>query len=151
VAADPNDSLAASSGGTEVNGFNGTFNLSSGAFAVRLGIFTLNVSTVLTAVAHDVNITYSPGAGSSQQIVSIGSLTATFNGIGSGAITGTVTNLVIYGDGFKFDSASLSYSGDLTLGSVLKLTNPSVTLTQFFRHLRRQQYDALRLQLGSRC
>ena len=131
IAADPNDPVSAANGGTEVNGFNGTFNLSSGAFAVRLGIFTLNVSTVLTAVADDVNITYSPGAGSSQQIVSISSLTATFNSVGGGAIKGTVTNLVIYGDGFKFDSATLSYTGDLTLGSVLKLTNPSVTLTNF--------------------
>lgn len=131
VAPDPNDPVTAANGGTEVNGFNGTFNLSSGAFAVRLGIFTLNVSTVLTATATDVNVTYSPGAGSSQQLVSISSLTATLNGFGNGAITGSVTNLVIYGDGFKFDSATLSYSGDLTLGSVLKLTNPSVTLTSF--------------------
>lgn len=129
VANDPNDT--ATTNNTSVNGFAGQFNLSSGAFAVRLGVFTLKVSTVLTATADDVNITYSPGAGSSQQIVSISSLTAVLNGFGDGAITGSVTNLVIYGDGFKFDSATLSYSGDLTLGSVLKLTNPSVTLTNF--------------------
>lgn len=113
------------------NGLSGTFDLVSGAFAVKLEVFTLNVSTVLTATADDVNITYSPGAGSSQQIVSIGSLSATFNGFGGGAITGNVTNLVIYGDGFKFDSATLSYSGDLILGSVLDLKDPSITLTDF--------------------
>jgi len=113
------------------NGLSGTFNLTSGAFAVTLEVFTLNISTVLTANATNVQITYSPGAGLSQQIVSISSLTATFNGFGGGAIKGKITNLVIYGNGFKFDSATLSYAGDITLGSVLKLTNPSVTLANF--------------------
>ncbi len=46
-------------------------------------------------------------------------------------ISGSLTNLTIYTDGFHFDSVTVNYTGDITLGSLLKLTDPSVTLTDF--------------------
>ena len=50
---------------------------------------------------------------------------------GSSDITGALTNLTIYADGFHFDSVTIGYTGAISLGSILTLTNPSLTLTDF--------------------
>jgi hypothetical protein len=113
------------------NALTGTFDLSTGAFSVILEKFTLNISTVLTATADDVAVTYSPAAGPDQQLVSISSISVVFNGFGGGAIQGTLTDLVIYGNGFTFASASLTYSGNLTISSLLVLQDPTITLNSF--------------------
>ena len=120
--------------GADGLGFQATFNLQTGAFNITLEEFALTVGNVLTAKASSVVITYSPSDGSNQQLVSIGNATVTFNsfsGGSDGAFTGNVTNLIIYGDGFRFDSLTLGYTGTIKLGSVLTLTDPSVTLTGF--------------------
>ncbi len=120
--------------GADGLGFQATFNLQTGAFNITLEQFALTVGNVLTANASGVVITYSPSDGSNQQLVSIGNATVTFNsfsGGSDGAFTGNVTNLIIYGDGFRFDSLTLGYTGTIKLGSVLTLTDPSVTLTGF--------------------
>jgi hypothetical protein len=116
---------------TTTPAFDGNFDLSTGAFSATLQIFALKISSVLTANATLVQITYSPAAGSGQQIVSFQNLSVTFNDFGNGAITGSFVNLVIYGNGLSFDSATLSYTGTITVGSVLTLTNPSITLGAF--------------------
>ncbi len=113
------------------NALTGTFNLSTGAFSVILEQFTLKISTVLTATADDVAVTYSPAAGPDQQLVSISSINVVFNGFGGGAIQGSLTDLVIYGNGFTFASASLTYSGNLTISSLLVLQDPTITLNSF--------------------
>ena len=108
-----------------------TFDLNTGAFSATLQQLSLSVSHVLSASASQVSITYSPAAGSSQQIVSFATITATFTGFGGGNITGQFTNLVIYGDGVSFDSGTLGYTGTISIGSVLSVTNPSITLSSF--------------------
>ena len=130
-------SVTASTGtGADGLGLQGTFNLQTGAFNILLEQFSLQVGSLLTANASGVTITYSPTGGSGQQLVSISNGTVTFNqfsgGTGSSSsFTGNVTDLVIYGNGFQFGSLTLAYTGTINIGSILTVTDPSVTLTNF--------------------
>jgi hypothetical protein len=111
-------------------GFQGTFDLATGTFSITLQQFQLAVGSVFTASSSNVLVTYNPSLPDSQQIVQIGTGTLDFK-VGSSDIIGSLTNLTIYGDGFHFDSVTISYSGSVSLGSLLTLTGPSVTLTDF--------------------
>ncbi len=117
-------------------GLNGTFNLQTGAFNLNIEVFTLQVKNLLTATASGVTISYSPTGGSAQQLVSITNASVTFSmfsggSSGDGTFTGKVSSLVIYGNGFQFGSLSLMYTGTINIGSVLMVTDPTVTLTNF--------------------
>ena len=110
-------------------GFQGTFNLRTFAFSITLEEFHLAVGTIFTADASGVIITYDPSSSDPhQQLVEIGSGTVDFSSLG---LSGSLTNLTIYKDGFHFDSFTVSYSGDIKLGSILTITDPSITLTDF--------------------
>ncbi len=111
-------------------GFQGTFDLETGSFSITLQQFKLTIGSVFTATSSNVLVTYNPALPSSQQIVQIGTGTLDFK-LGSSDITGSLTNLTIYGDGFHFDSVTIGYTGSISLGSLLTLTGPSVTLTDF--------------------
>jgi hypothetical protein len=116
-------------GGGDGLGFQGTFNLRTFAFSITLEEFHLAVGSIFTADASGVIITYDPSSSDPhQQLVEIGSGTVAF---GSFGLSGTLTNLTIYKDGFHFDSFTVSYAGDITLGSILTITDPSITLTDF--------------------
>lgn len=128
--------------GADGLGFQGTFNLQTGAFDIQIEQFELIVgpkaNPTLTADASTVSITYAPNAGSGQQLVSIGNATVTFNsfsGGSGGAFKGSVTNLVIFDNGFQFASLTLQYGTTASPATIdlgpLVLTNPSVTLTNF--------------------
>ena len=113
-------------GGT---GLDAKFDLVTGAFSISVQKFQLVVGTVLTANASDVLITYDPeDSDPHQQLVQIGAGTITFNQFN---ITGSLTNLKVYKDGFHFDSVTIAYTGTVTMGSILSLKDPSVTLTDF--------------------
>ncbi len=115
-------------------GVNGVFNLQTGAFSLTLEQLSLKVGSVLQANASNVVVCYFPNGGLAQQLVSIasGQIILTVFGTGSGEeITGQITNLVIYGDGFQFASLTVSYTGNINVGSILTLENPSFTLTNF--------------------
>jgi len=123
-------SVTATSGGDGL-GFQGTFDLQTGAFSIKLEQFHLAVGSVFTADSTDVLVTYNPAdSDPHQQLVQIGSGTLDFK-FGSSDITGALTNLTIYADGFHFDSVTIGYTGAISLGSILTLTNPSLTLTDF--------------------
>ena len=49
--------------------------------------------------------------------------------LGSSDITGNLTDLTIYANGFAFDSVTVNDTGSINFGSILTLINPSVTLT----------------------
>ncbi|MDE3068412.1 MAG: hypothetical protein KGJ60_12810, partial [Verrucomicrobiota bacterium] len=124
-------SITATTGGDGL-GFQGTFDLQTGAFSVTLEQLHLAIGAgpVFTADASNVLVTYNPAsADPHQQLVSIGSGTITFD-LFSSPVSGSVTNLVIYADGFQFGSLTVTYTGSLNLGP-LSLTDPSVTLTDF--------------------
>ncbi len=121
-------SITATTGGDGL-GFQGTFDLQSGAFSITLEQLSLSVGSILTAGASNVLVTYNPAdTDPHQQLVQLGSGMIDFTQFG---ITGSVTNLTIYEDGFHFDSVTIAYAGTVSLGSILSLTNPSVTLTDF--------------------
>jgi hypothetical protein len=120
--------VSATAGGDGL-GFQATFNLKTFAFSVTLEEFHLAVGTLFTADASGVVISYDPAnADPHQQLVEIGSGTIDFATFG---INGSITNLAIYKDGFHFDSVTLTKTGEISLGSILKVTDPSITLTDF--------------------
>lgn len=134
-----NSTIEATVMGTQTTpeGFQGVFDLETGAFDINIAQFNLYVGSManptLTAEATGVTITYSPSAAPGQTLVSIANASVTFNSFSSGSngsLTGTVTNLYIYDNGFQFSSLSVSYTGTIDLGP-LSLTNPTVTLTNF--------------------
>jgi len=113
------------------NGVQGVFNLATGAFTITLQQFALTVGSVLTAGATNVVLSYNPAdTDPHQQLVQIGAGTLDIK-LGTSDITGSLTNLTIYADGFQFDSVTINYTGQINLGSILTLTNPTVTLTDF--------------------
>jgi hypothetical protein len=113
-------------GGT---GLDATFDLVTNAFSINVQQFELVVGSVLTADASGVLIAYNPADNDPhQQLVQIKSGTIAFGQFG---ISGGLTNLTIYKDGFNFDSVTIAYTKPVKLGSVLTLADPSLTLTNF--------------------
>jgi hypothetical protein len=110
-------------------GVQGSFNLRTDAFSLNLEEFHMAVGSVLTADASAVLISYdATNSDPHQQLVSIGTGAIDFESFG---ISGQLTNLTIYKDGFHFDSVTVTYNGDINLGSLLTIKTPSVTLTDF--------------------
>jgi len=123
-------SISATAGGDGL-GFQGTFNLQTGAFSITLEELHLAIGSVFTADASGVLVTYDPAdSDPHQQLVQIGTGLLDFK-FGQSDITGSLTNLTIYKDGFHFDSVTIAYVGTINLGSILTITDPSVTLTDF--------------------
>ena len=119
--------ITATNGGDGL-GIKGVFNLQTHAFSLTLEHLHLTVGSVVTADADNVVITYDPSnTDPHQQLVQIDSATVDFSKF---SVTGSVSNLAIYKDGFHFDSVTLSHTGTVTIG-VLTITDPSVTLTDF--------------------
>ncbi len=112
-------------------GFQSSFDLSTGAFSITLEQTSLKVSSLMTATSSDVLLTYDPTNNlPHQQLVSIGTGSLTVNLSSSSSITGSVTSLVIYTDGFSIGTVTITYNGTLTLGP-LSLTGPYVSLSNF--------------------
>ena len=110
-------------------GFQGSFDLMTGAFSLDVEQFHMAIGSVLTADASGVQISYdATNPDPHQQLVAIASGTVDFEQFG---ISGQLSNLVIYKDGFQFDSVTIAYNGNINLGSLLTIEDPSVTLTDF--------------------
>jgi hypothetical protein len=71
-------------------GFQGTFDLETGAFSITLQQFKLVIGSVFTATSSNVLVSYNPALPASQQIVQIGTGTLDFK-LGSSDITSTST------------------------------------------------------------
>jgi hypothetical protein len=111
-------------------GFKSTFDLSTGAFSITLEHTLFTIGSVMTVTSNDVLLTYDPNdTDPHQQLVQVGSGTLLVN-VGSGSVSGNITNLTIYKDGFSIGSVTVTVNTTITLGP-LKLTNPTVTLTDF--------------------
>jgi hypothetical protein len=108
---------------------NGTFNLRTYAFSISVDSFHMEVGSVVIADAATVLIGYDPAnTDAHQQLISIGAGSIQFPKFG---ISGNLVGLSIYMDGFYFESLSVAYSGDVKVGTLLLLKDPTVTLTNF--------------------
>lgn len=126
-----NTSISASATATESGGIglDAKFDLITGAFSIHVEEFELVVGTVLTAHASDSTISYNPeDSDPHQQLVHITEGTIEFNKFN---ITGSLTGLTIFADGFAFESITVTYNDSIKFGTILTLNQPAVTLTDF--------------------
>ena len=111
-------------------GISGSYTLTDqpadqGAFQLTASEFNLSVSRLLTAQASDISIDYNPSAPAGQELVQIGSLSATL--VPFDNATATVDNLEIFDDGFSLADGTVT-APPITLGSILSIDQPSLTL-----------------------
>ena len=97
-----------------------------GSYSLTAVNLSASVSTLLTATASNVDLSYLPGVSGHQMLAKVGSVSATFNAFGDA--TAALDNLEIDTDGFSLDGATLN-PGDITLGSVLSVSKPKLMVS----------------------
>ncbi len=97
-----------------------------GAYQLSASQFDLTLSNLLTAQASDIAIDYSPTAAAGQELVQVGSLSATLLPFDNTTVT--VDNLDIFDNGFTLGDATIT-APSMTLGQVLTIDQPSLTLS----------------------
>ncbi len=112
-------------------GLSGTYTLtdqpaSQGAYQLTASQFDLTLSNLLTANSSNVTVDYSPAAAAGQELVQIGSLSATILPLDNA--TATVDNLDIFDDHFTLGDGTVTAS-PITLGNILSINQPSLKLT----------------------
>ena len=98
---------------------------SQGAYQLTASQFELTLSNLLTANSSDVTVDYSPAAAPGQELVQIGSLSATILPLDNA--TATVNNLDIFDNHLTLGDGTVS-AGPITLGNILSIDQPSLTL-----------------------
>jgi hypothetical protein len=111
-----------------VTGVTGTFDFGNattpGRFTIHIDSFSMSLFSQVTLAASDITVT--PAL---DTIATIDKASITFTALNSLALE--VNGLAIRKDGFSIGSATVSNIPDLTLGSILTLTSPTVSLTNF--------------------
>ncbi|MHB1557670.1 MAG: beta strand repeat-containing protein [Isosphaeraceae bacterium] len=97
-----------------------------GAYQLSASQFDLTLANLLTAQASNIAIDYSPTAAPGQKLVQVGSLSATLLPFDNTAVT--VDNLDILDNGFTLGDGTIT-APPITLGNVLSIDQPSLTLT----------------------
>ena len=97
-----------------------------GAYQLSASQFGLTVSGLLTAQASDIAIDYSPTAAAGQELVEVGSLSATLLPFDNTNVT--VDDLDIFDNGFTLGDATIP-APSMTLGQILTISQPSLTLS----------------------
>ena len=108
-----------------------------GAFSLTADSFSLNVPRLLTASASGLAITYDPSQSGPQQILSANKVSVEVPALHlTGEFQPSDANpaLVVSTNGFAFGQGTVTYNGDISLGSHLTITDPYVTLTDFQLH-----------------
>ncbi len=121
--------LSKGGNGLTLTGFTGSYTLPADNLSIGATGASLSLGQLIQAKASGVTLDYNPAA-PSPVVVDVASLTAV-SPLLSPDITGTVTNLQASSAGLSFDSASLSDAGTITLGGVLEVQNPSITVNSF--------------------
>jgi hypothetical protein len=119
VTGDPNAS-------PPVPGLDGTFALGSDTFDLAIDHFELDVSNAVKATANGVEIKYDP-SDTTDPLMTIKSGSVNVPAVG---ITGDITELDVYRDGFHFNQFSVT-KDTATIGSLLTANNITVTMTDF--------------------
>ncbi len=112
-------------------GLSGSYTLNDqpdgqGSYQLSVADLTASVSDVLTASASNVQLLYDPAGSSSQSLAQIGSLSAQIIPFDNTQVT--LSNLDVYEDGFSLQNATVG-AGAFTLGSILSVDGPSLTLS----------------------
>lgn len=116
----------------------------TGAFDFHATNFVLDVPKVLNVSASNIDIHYDPKATTPQKVLSIGTATITVPiGPAGQGIQGqiapaldsngkTLPGLEIWSDHLQLGRATLKYVGSLSIGSLVQITNPSVSVTDLY-------------------
>ena len=112
-------------------GLSGTYTLNNqplgqGTYAITATELDVTASKLLTGTASNVELDYSPSAAPGQKLTHIGSLTASLTPFANASAT--LNNLDVYDNGFALENGSIN-AGSFTLGSILTVTNPSLTFS----------------------
>ncbi|NDV63154.1 LEPR-XLL domain-containing protein [Puniceicoccales bacterium CK1056] len=110
-------------------GITGEFNLTTGAFELTLDAFELVLGEVFTASAVGVVIGYDPEIVGDQDLVEIDSGTITFPKLDNLSVA--LENFILSTNGFRFESLVINVPGEQSLGSVLTISNFTITFTDF--------------------
>ena len=93
--------------------------LGGGAYSLAINQFSVSVPNVLTASAGKIALTYDPAVTTSQNLLSVGSATATINPLNNASVA--ISNLVVRTDGFTLGSGVVS-AGGFSLGGILSVS-----------------------------
>ena len=109
-----------------IPGLNGTYDIETHAFDLTVGQATLSVPSLLTATATNFHVGYDPQNAGQQTLASFGNLTATIHPLNDATVI--LNSLTINNDGFTLGDGTLTVAA-FTLGSVLSITNPTVSIS----------------------
>ena len=119
------------------NGVVGQYNVTTKLFSLQIQKLHLTVGSAMTADASNFNLAYNPTGSASQLLAQINNATVNFTQFAiagsptNATVGGNLTSLTLNANGFQFAVAPLNYSGQVNLGPLLTITDPTVTLTDF--------------------
>ncbi len=109
--------------GKSSSGLSGSYDINTQAINFELDQVEIQVSDLLDVTADNVSVDVTPGSFG----MTVGSATVSVPKLAG--FQGSVQDLAITSDGFTIGSATLGFTGTITLGSVLTISNPSATIT----------------------
>ena len=118
-----------SSFSTTVNGFSASYDIASETFGLQASAIDLNLGKVLTATTGPVAFTFDDSSGS--PVVSFDVKNVSLSSPDFAGVTGTISDLSASNSGFSVASATLSDSSAIAFGSILDVSDPSLSLANF--------------------
>jgi hypothetical protein len=111
-----------------VDGFSGSYDLSTSALTLSATDVNIQVGSVLDVTADTISFGLQPTSSGVSVSISVGSATADLPELN---LMGSVSGLTITNDGFMVGSASLAYKGPVSFGSLFKIKDPSIQISNF--------------------
>ncbi len=113
---------------TTVTGFQGSYDLNSGALGLSASEVDIQVGSVLDVTADTVGFALEPTSSGVDVNITVGSATVSLPQFD---VSGSITDLAITNDGFSLGSLTLSVTKTISYGSIFSIENPKVTVTSF--------------------
>ena len=119
------------------NGVVGQYNVTTKLFSLQIQKLHLTVGSAMTADASNFTLAYNPTGSASQLLAQINNATVNFTQFAiagsstNATVSGNLTSLTLKANGFQFAVAPLNYSGQVNLGPLLTIADPTVALTDF--------------------
>ncbi|MGP0063987.1 MAG: beta strand repeat-containing protein, partial [Isosphaeraceae bacterium] len=109
--------------GKSSSGLSASYNLNTQALNFQLDQVEIQVSDLFDVTADSVSVDVTPGSFG----MTVGSATVSVPKLAG--FQGSVQVLAITSDGFSIGKATLGFTGNITLGSVLTISNPSASIS----------------------